>query len=110
MIGPCGESATQPGAFSLADDASHWAFKGALTFDTVDAVMQATAELPFPESGRIDLAGIEPADSSALAALFALKRRAKVERKHITFEGIPPGLASLAQVYGVDELLSAGAR
>lgn len=95
-----------PGAFRLADDASHWVFDGALTFDTVEAVMEATIGLPLPASGRIDLGGLEPADSSALAALFALKRRARAEQKRLAFEGIPPGLASLARVYGVDELLS----
>ena len=100
----------EPGTFTLAEDGSHWTFQGALTFDTVDAVMRAAADLPLPKSGRIDLAGIEPADSSALAALFALKRRAKSERKHLAFEGIPPGLASLASVYGVDELLASNVK
>lgn len=95
-----------PGAFALDEAQSRWVFEGALTFDTVEAVMDATDRLPLPKSGRIDLGGLEPADSSALAALFALKRRARAEHKRLVFEGIPPGLASLARVYGVDELLA----
>ena len=45
-------------------------------------------------------------DSSALAVLLALKRRATVERIPLTFDAIPAALDSLARVYGVEALLT----
>ena len=86
-------------------DLSHWTFEGALTFDNAAAVLEASSGLDLPTSGRIDLSGLSTVDSSALAVVFALKRRAKAHRRELVFEGVPPGLASLAHVYGVDGLL-----
>ena len=93
------------GAFVASADLSRWRFDGALTFDNAAAALEASSGLELPASGRVDLSALAPVDSSALAVLFALKRRAKAERRELLFEGIPPGLASLARVYGVHELL-----
>lgn len=95
------------GAFTASEDGRRWVYSGGLTFDNADDVIQAARELPLPSTGHVDLAALEPADSSALAVLFALKRRAKSERKTLAFEQMPPGLASLAKVYGVEDLLGA---
>jgi phospholipid transport system transporter-binding protein len=94
------------GAFVAAPDGDAWRYEGALTFDNAASVVAASHDLPLPRSGRVDLSALDPADSSALAALFALKRRARAEHKHLTFESIPPGLSSLANVYGVESLLT----
>lgn len=91
--------------FVSSADGDRWIYQGALTFDNAAAVVAAARELPLPASGRIDLSGLEPADSAALAVLFALKRRAHAERSPLVFEGMPPGLQSLANVYGVESLL-----
>jgi phospholipid transport system transporter-binding protein len=99
-------AAPAAGGFALSTDGTRWIYTGALTFDNAATVVEATRELSLPRSGRVDLAALEPADSSALAALFALKRRAHAERKHLVFESIPPGLLSLANVYGVESLLA----
>jgi phospholipid transport system transporter-binding protein len=94
-----------PGAFAASADLSHWTFEGALTFDNAAAALEASSGLDLPASGRIDLSGVGAVDSSALAVLFALKRRAKAERRELVFEGVPAGLGSLARVYGVDGML-----
>jgi phospholipid transport system transporter-binding protein len=91
--------------FELAEDGERWRFAGSLTFENAAAVVEAARELKLPHSGRVDLAGLAHADSAALAALFALKRRAHAERKRLAFESMPPGLLSLARVYGVETLL-----
>lgn len=101
----CASKIVSPGAFAASADLSRWTFEGALNFDNAAAVLEAASALELPSSGRIDLSGLGAADSSALAVLFALKRRAKAERRKLVLEGIPPGLAALARVYGVDELL-----
>ena len=83
-----------------------WTFAGSLTFAYAAAVFAAAQELPLPASGIVDLAGLEQADSSALAVMLALKRRAAVSGARLTFGSIPQGISALANVYGVEELLA----
>ena len=101
----CASESASPGAFAASADLSRWTFDGDLTFDNAANALEAASALDLPTSGRIDLSGLGAADSSALAVVFALKRRAKAERRELVFEGVPSGLASLARVYGVDGML-----
>ena len=101
----CAAEAVPPGAFAASPDLSHWTFEGALTFDNAAAAVEASSALDLPTSGHIALSGLRTVDSSALAVVFALKRRAKAHRRELVFDGIPSGLASLARVYGVDGML-----
>lgn len=105
MIVDCASGTATPGAFATSDDRSRWTFNGALTFDNAAAVLEASSQLDLPTSGRVDLSALGAADSSALAVVFALKRRARAEHCELRFEAVPPGLASLARVYGVDGML-----
>jgi phospholipid transport system transporter-binding protein len=93
------------GGFALAGE--RWTFTGTLTFDDAAAVFEASQGLRLPAAGVVDLAGLAHADSTALAVMLALKRRAAVEGVALRFAAIPPGLHALAQVYGVEELLAA---
>ena len=93
------------GAFEASEDGREWSYRGALTFDNAAAVREAANAMPLPKSGRVDLAGLEHADSAALAVMFALKRRARAERHRIAFERMPAMLAALARVYGVEDFL-----
>jgi len=45
-------------------------------------------------------------DSAAVAVLLSLKRRAATEGKSVVFANLPPALAALAALYGVDALLA----
>lgn len=99
------QEVASPGTFAASEDGSHWTFSGALTFDNAAAALEASSQFALPTSGRIDLSGLGVADSAALAVVFALKRRGKAERRELVFEALPPGLASLARVYGVDGML-----
>jgi len=93
------------GAF--ASDNDRWTFAGQITFDNAMPVLEAAGALPLPGSGIVDLAGMAHADSSALAVLLALRRRAVAEGRGIAFASVPPMLASLARVYGIEEFLAA---
>jgi phospholipid transport system transporter-binding protein len=97
--------APSQGGFAVAGE--RWTFTGILTFDDAAAVFEASHALPLPAAGVVDLAGLAHADSTALAVMLALKRRAAVEGVALKFLAIPPGLHALAQVYGVEELLIA---
>jgi phospholipid transport system transporter-binding protein len=95
----------EPGAFAPADDGRRWVFRGGLTFEDAARVLEESRVLPLPKSGRIDFSGLHAADSAALAVLMALKRRASAEHHKLVFEGLPEGVAALALVYGVDDLI-----
>ena len=56
-----------------------------------------------------DLAGVTAVDSAAVALLLAWQRAAAEQGKKLTFGGVPAGIASLAQLYGVDGLLQVDA-
>ena len=92
------------GGFVAAGDG--WNYAGPLTFANASAVFEASAALALPAAGRVDLTGLGQADSTAIAVMLALKRRAAREGKHIAFASVPPGLHRLARVYGVEELLA----
>ena len=83
-----------------------WTFAGALNFEDAAAVYEASRTFPLPASGIVDLSGLQQADSSALAVMLALKRRAAVEGASLGFVAVPSGIQALAHVYGVEELLA----
>jgi len=91
------------GAFSSSSEG--WMFGGALTLDDAAAVLDASSELPLPESGVVDFGGLMQADSAALAVMMALKRRAASEGRTLAMRGLPGSLHSLAVAYGVENLL-----
>jgi phospholipid transport system transporter-binding protein len=96
--------AVPAGGFVAAGDG--WTYAGALTFANATAVFAACGELALPAAGSVDLAGLGQADSTALAVMLALKRRAAREGKRITFAAVPAGIHRLARVYGVGDLLA----
>jgi ABC-type transporter Mla MlaB component len=91
--------------FSATDGGARWTFDGRLTIDTAAAAVDRAHALPLPATGIVDFSGMHQADSAALAVMLALKRRGIAERRPVTLSGMPPTLASLAVVYGVDALL-----
>ena len=98
-------AATPSGAFTLAADKARWTFAGALTMDTAGAALESARALPWPASGVVDFGGLAQADSAALAVMVELKRRGAAEGRALVLERVPPTLASLAVVYGVDTLI-----
>jgi phospholipid transport system transporter-binding protein len=96
----------EPVAQVLRADDGRWVVAGPLTISNVAGVLAASVEVPLPATGRIDLKGVEPVDSAGVAALLEWKRRALAEGVELAFENVPPTMASLAELYGVDGLLS----
>lgn len=98
------DSTGAQGTFVAAGD--RWGFSGQLVFGDAAAVFAAMEKMPLPASGVVDFGGLAHADSSALAVLLALKRRAAAERVPLTFVAVPAVLASLARVYDIEALLA----
>ena len=55
--------------------------------------------------GVVDLAGVTELDSSLLAMLLAWLREAAGAGRTLQLDNLPGGLTTIAQLYGVDELL-----
>jgi phospholipid transport system transporter-binding protein len=88
-------------------EGERWMPAGSLTMDSAANVLAASTEVALPAAGVIDLERVEAVDSAGVALLLAWRRRAAVEGKPLTFAHLPSSLASLAQLYGVEELLVA---
>ena len=84
---------------------ARWKFTGPLTFADASNIFAATVAMPLPAGGEIDLAGVDAVDSSAVAVLLALKRRAAEEGRPLTFKHVPAALTLLANLYDVEEML-----
>jgi phospholipid transport system transporter-binding protein len=94
----------EPG-FAPDEAGARWTYAGELTSTNAGPVLAAAAALYLPGSGEVDLTDVEGIDSAAVAVLLALKRRATGEGRPLRFVGIPAALASLADLYGVEEIL-----
>jgi len=53
----------------------------------------------------VDLGGLEEADSSAISLLFEWQREARARGFALRFANLPENLRSLAEVYGVLDLI-----
>jgi phospholipid transport system transporter-binding protein len=92
---------------TFAADGDRWRFSGQLVFSDAAGVFDAMEKIPLPASGVVDFSGLAHADSSALAVLLALKRRAAAEHAPLQFVAMPAVLQSLARVYGIEAVLAA---
>jgi phospholipid transport system transporter-binding protein len=89
---------------------TRWLLAGALTIDTAASVLQSSRDAALPETGIVDLAGLDAVDSAAVAVLLAWQRRAAIEGVDLSFTGAPANLGALAELYGVEDLVNRPAR
>jgi len=82
--------------------------RGAITLAQVSRWREAGIEAIDRDGLTIDLAGVDEADSSALSLLLEWQRAAKARGFRLSYSGLPENLRSLAQVYGVLDLLALG--
>jgi phospholipid transport system transporter-binding protein len=74
--------------------------------DAARMLAQALAKEPGPEV-VVDASALRQLDTSALAVLLETRRRAADAGKAFVLRDAPEELASLAKLYGVDEVFSA---
>ena len=93
--------------FAPDHEGASWTYSGPLTFANAGSVLDAATALQLPADGEVDLDNLGEFDSSAVAVLVALLRRAAQEGKPLRFVHAPPALGALAEVYDVEAILRA---
>ncbi|MDP1923261.1 MAG: STAS domain-containing protein [Thiobacillus sp.] len=76
-----------------------------MTVDTVGGLLRELQ--PQLESGMetLDFSGVEQADSAALTLIFSAMRHARQAGHTLVCTGLPASFTTLAELYGVSELL-----
>lgn len=76
-----------------------------LVMDNARSLLEAGRAALLVGEQVIDLGQVGEADSSALAVMLGWMRAASLSRSTLKFANIPAGVLSLAELYGVVELL-----
>ena len=79
--------------------------QGPITVDNVVALLALGNGLFGAPQVTVDLAAVTDVDSSALSLLLEWRREADRNRRAVRYLNLPANLKSLAQLYGVTELL-----
>ena len=77
-----------------------------LTVANAKSVLEQGLRALASGENKVDLANLATVDSSAVAVLLAWRRAATARGMALTFDHVPASLLSLAQLYGVAELLA----
>ena len=79
--------------------------QGPVTAKNVVSLLAQGAERFTGPRVMVDLAGVTEVDSSALSLLLEWRREAARNGREISYHNLPASLRSLADLYGVTELL-----
>ena len=88
----------------IACDESVCRLSGPLTVDTVGSMLAALRPHLAQGVTRLDFSGVDHADSAAMALIFSAQRAASGP---LTVSGLPESFVTLAELYGVSDLLPA---
>ncbi len=79
--------------------------EGPVTADNVLSLLaQGAQQLTAPRM-TVDLSGVTEVDSTALSLLLEFRREAIRNGREVRFRNLPASMKSLAELYGVTELL-----
>jgi phospholipid transport system transporter-binding protein len=73
----------------------------------VTGVLQESARLFQGDEVLVDFAGVTDVDSAAVSLLLEWRRQALAANRRIAYINLPSNLKSLADLYGVSDLLGA---
>ncbi len=93
----------------IREDGNRVIVEGAMNLSTATALLEAGAQAIAKGNGGdnklFDLAAVTEVDSSGLAVVFGWVRAAKSSNRSLQLTNSPQGLLSMADVYGVSDLL-----
>jgi len=79
--------------------------QGKLTIETVTALFNTGLQKLAGEDFKVDFSHVESVDSAAISLLLGWTRAAQRSKHELRVKGLPESLLSLANLYGVAELL-----
>jgi phospholipid transport system transporter-binding protein len=82
------------------------ALEGPVTMANVTRVLEESDRLFSGSDIVVDLAGVTEVDSAAVSLLLEWRRSARSANRNIAFANIPANVKSLAELYGVSDLLA----
>lgn len=82
-----------------------WNLNGDVVIATVSAILAASKSLNMAVNTTIDFAQVKDIDTATISLILEWQRRAKKENQTLKLENLPANLLSLAQLYGVAELI-----
>jgi len=80
---------------------------GAVTVDSVGALLRELQPQLAQGVDTLDFSGVDAADSAALTLVFSAMRQARQAGRTLACTGLPASFSTLAELYGVSELLPA---
>ena len=80
---------------------------GAVTVDSVGGLLRELQPQLAKGVDTLDFSEVETADSAALALIFSAMRQARQAGRTLACTGLPASFTTLAELYGVSELLPA---
>ena len=78
---------------------------GRLTMTTVPALYEQGLQYLAGEDLLVDFSKVEAVDSAAVSMLLCWTRAAQVQKRNLRVTGLPEDLLSLANLYGVADIL-----
>ena len=86
-------------------DGERLLIRAPLTMSYARSLLEAGRAAMQPGVQVFDFSGVTEADSSAIAVMLGWLRSASISRSTVKFAQIPTGVRSLAELYGVSDLL-----
>ena len=89
----------------IAREGDRLVVTGRLTLATVPELYQTGLQYLASEDLLVDFSGVEAVDSSAVSMLLCWVRAAEIKQRSLRVTGLPDDLMSLAELYGVAEMM-----
>ena len=90
----------------IAQIDNRWQLSGDVVVGSAKAILTASQGFAITSNTAVDFAQVADIDTTALSLILEWKRRAQAENKTLSFMNLPANLNSLAQLYGVSELIN----
>ena len=90
----------------IAQIDNHWLLSGDVVVGSAKAILTTSQGFTIASDTKVDFTQVADIDTTALSLILEWKRRAQAENKTLSFIHLPANLSSLAQLYGVSELIN----
>ena len=91
----------------LTFDHNQLKIAGAVIIDRARTLLEGGRGYCVADDVTLDFSGVEEVDSSALALIFEYRRTAESAGKRVSVSNLPASLKTLADLYGVTDLIAA---